>query len=95
MTIDKRLLEKIRQIEEQLRELRLELEAGEKAQGTPIKIGDRVEIRNPKRGQADSGTVTKVNPVTKRVTVNTKVNGRRYLVVRHIKNITKVQENDS
>ena len=86
------IINKIEQIERQLRELRIEL--GQRRSGTrtgPYKIGEEVEILNPRGGQAKSGKLLKVNQITRFVTIDTinTLTKRKEKVVRSIGNIRR------
>ena len=94
------ILKKIKEIESQLSQLRLELEKGEPDQKPPktskkkasllLEIGDEVAILNPKKGQGRQGIITKVNALTGYGTVET-VNDRNRTekVVRKLKNLRR------
>ena len=94
------LIAKIRALEEDLRELRIELEESrtrsERVAQGQIKVGDRVRIRNPRKGQPETGVIHKVNQDTERVTI--KVNKgnsiagipKTALIVRHVKNVLRI-----
>ena len=98
---NEQIIEKIKELEKQLSELRIELEAqnpneGKKKEGREktsrsIEIGEEVHILNPKRGQGRKGVVTKVNALTGYGTVET-VNERNRTekVVRKLKNLRRV-----
>ena len=94
---DKEIIERIKDLEEQLSQLRIELENGKssKRQSTkntplPLKICEEVFILNPKKGQGKEGIITKVNSLTGYGTVET-VNeqNRPVKVVRKIKNLRR------
>ena len=94
---DEEIIERIKDLEEQLSQLRIELENGKssKRQSTkntplPLKIGEEVFILNPKKGQGKEGIITKVNSLTGYGTVET-VNeqNRPVKVVRKIKNLRR------
>ena len=94
------IIAKIKDLERQLSQLRIELEKGEtnqvpprnssKKASQPLKIGEEVAILNPKKGQGREGIVTKVNTLTGYGTVET-VNGRNKSekVVRKLKNLRR------
>ena len=95
------LIAKIRVLEESLRDLRIELEesrsvARQVAQ-EQIKVGNRVRIRNPKKGQPKTGVVHKINRETERVTIKVaKGNSiagiaETALIVRHLKNVLLIR----
>ena len=97
------IIEKIKDLEAQLSQLRIELEnerpkaesterkkKSQKKASLPIKIGEEVLVLNPKKGQGKEGIVTKVNVLTGYGTVET-VNERNKVekVVRKLKNLRK------
>ena len=91
------IVRKIKDLEEQLRQLRIELEnedtprrKDKKKSKEPLKIGEEVHILNPKKGQGNKGIITKVNTLTGYGTVET-VNeqNRTEKVVRKIKNLRR------
>ena len=91
---------RIENIERQLRNLKLELEEiknekkhkREEKTG-PIKIGDRVNILNPNRGQGNTGIGQKINWKTKRVTVEVwNLRRVRELVVQKVTNVERIEE---
>ena len=93
------IVRKIKDLEEQLRQLRIELEnedsprkqrKDKKKSNEPLKIGEEVHILNPKKGQGNKGIITKVNTLTGYGTVET-VNeqNRTEKVVRKIKNLRR------
>jgi hypothetical protein len=66
------IINKIEEIEKQLRELRIELVQRRSVKRTgPCEIGEEVDILNPKGGQAKSGKLMKVNQITRCVTIDT------------------------
>lgn len=93
------IITKIENIEQQLRDLRLELteqnnnEPAPSPQDIELKIGDQVIINNPRPGQPGEGKVSKIHQRTGRITV-TAVNGRgrELKIVRVKKNLTKLRE---
>ena len=75
---NKDLINKIENIEKQLRELRIELGARmptvpqrPTVKTGPYEIGEEVVILNPKAGQGTSGKLRKVNLLTRFVTIDT------------------------
>ena len=93
------IIAKIKDLETQLSQLRIELENEElpdrkkrnqKKASLPLKIGEEVLILNPKKGQGKEGVVTKVNALTGYGTVET-VNERNRTekVVRKLKNLRR------
>ena len=84
-----RLIKRIEEIEEQLRGLKLELEievepAKKPTKDRAIKVGDEVKILNPRSGQDKEGVVTRINSLTKYVSIQT----TKGIVVRTRKNVT-------
>ena len=92
------IINKIEEIERQLRELRIEL--GQRRSGTrrtgPFEIGEEVEILNPIGGQAKSGKLIKVNPITRFVTIDTTntLTKRKEKVVRSFGKIARKQNSE-
>ena len=78
------IINKIEQIERQLRELRIELGRQNPIRKTgPYEIGEEVEILNPKAGQGKGGKLIKVNQITRYVTIDsTNTKGKKEKVVR-------------
>ena len=64
---NKSLINKIKHIEYLLWELKLELDQEDQST-KELKVGDRVHIKNPSRGQPKQGTIAKIH-LTKRCTV--------------------------
>jgi len=66
MSKNSSIIKRIEEIEEQLKELKLELtEPSEKERNTGrLEIGDKVEIVNPNKSQEKEGTVIKTNYLT-------------------------------
>ena len=95
---EKELINKIRQLEMNLSDLRLELERSQKPnerlERIQIEVGQKVQILNPRPGQAQFGTVSKVNQETGWVTIGTVVYNKgvklRQKVSRHSRNIERV-----
>jgi 50S ribosomal subunit-associated GTPase HflX len=88
---------KIEEIEKQLRELRIEL--GQRRSGRrtgPFEIGEEVEILNPRGGQAKSGKLTKVNAITRFVTIDatSAPTKRKEKAVRSFSKIARKQNNE-
>ena len=69
---DKRVLEKIEELEAQLKDLKLELRTNVDKKSDRLKVGQRVLILNPRMGQDDSRVICRVNYATNRATVKTK-----------------------
>ena len=90
-----RIIKKIKELEDQLKELRLELTKENKTPDDNLKIGDRVRIVNPTRGQPANGELVKINRLTNRGTVLAKEEGgREQKVVRKLSNLKKHQDDD-
>ena len=85
------IISKIEDIERQLRELRIELGKKKPIKRTgPYEIGEEVTILNPKGGQGKSGTLIKVNQITRYVTIDAiNSTGRREKIVRSFGKITR------
>jgi hypothetical protein len=89
------VLKKIAALEQELKQLKLEVnkatKEGEVHTNTKRKprVGDRVKILNPRKGQEPEGTVSRIGTDTKFVTVETK----KGKVIRHLSNIGSL-END-
>ena len=85
------IINKIEDIERQLRELRIELGKQKPIKRTgPYEIGEEVVILNPKVGQGKSGKLIKVNQITRYVTIDTiNSTGKREKVVRSFGKITR------
>ena len=81
----KKVLEKIEELEKQLADLKLELSKPKTKKSDRLVVGEEVDILNPNRGQENSGTVSRVNYVTGRATVDTR-NGK---VSRAFKNLKR------
>mmetsp|Transcript_14376 Transcript_14376/g.26998 ORF Transcript_14376/g.26998 Transcript_14376/m.26998 type:complete len:83 (+) Transcript_14376:149-397(+) len=79
---NKNILSRIKEIETELQNLKLQLTN----ESTRPTVGDLVEILNPKRGQETTGRISKIG---RYITVQTK----KGKVVRSFKNIRVVQEN--
>ena len=92
------IINKIEEIERQLRKLRIEL--GQRRSGTrrtgPFEIGEEVEILNPRGGQAKSGKLIKVNPITRFVRIDTTntLTKRKETVVRSFGKIARKQNSE-
>ena len=95
MTKEGEVIKQIEDIERQLQALKLSIQGqdgeetkkGANRSSSPIKIGDRVTIKNPSKGQKSKGTVTKVNHLTKFATIETDTTKKK--VVRLVKNLRK------
>ena len=87
-----RIIQKIEDLEKQLRDLKLKLkketEPSKSTKDRTIKIGDEVRILNPRAGQDRKGVVTKINSLTKYVSVQT----TKGTVVRTRKNVAQEDE---
>ena len=70
MRSDDEIVQQIEQIEQQLKQLRIDLNERKRSQGKrKLKVGDSVIILNPNPNQEKEGIVSKIN--TFRVTVKT------------------------
>ena len=70
MRSDDEIVQHIEQIEQQLKQLRIDLNERKRPQGKrKLKVGDSVIILNPNPKQEKEGTVSKIN--TFRITVKT------------------------
>jgi hypothetical protein len=88
MDRNERVIKRIEEIEEQLRSLKLELKKEAKetpAKDKTIEVGDEVRILNPRSGQDRTGVVTRINSLTKYVSIQTK----KGIVVRTRKNVER------
>ena len=75
----------IENLERELRKLRLSVKEKTQEEESPkVKVGDRVRITNPSKGQPSEGEVIKVNLQTNRISVQTT---NRKPISRNIKNI--------
>ena len=86
-------IQKIKELEEELRNLRLSLEQEEDFEEVAdegLQVGDNVRILNPNRAkfQEAFGTIIKLNRETDRVTVEGKRTKRK--ITRASKNVVKV-----
>ena len=91
MTNNLEILKTIQELEKQLNKLKLELTENEsKRKPSPIEIGDKVIILNPRVGQGSRGTVIRLNRYTNRATVEAKgTAGQKQKIVRAIHNVRK------
>ena len=94
------VLQQITIIESQLRALRIDLEEEEAAENTtrnttvPLRVGDRVQIKNPKGSQPTQGILSKIHR-TKRGTVTAKnAQGKEIKVVRLLSNLSRQNEDE-
>ena len=72
LTNNEQLIKTIVDLEQQLRELKLELQHNEEDNySNPIEVGEEVIILNPRKGQEKSGVVGKLHRKTKRATIVT------------------------
>ena len=84
------ILETIKELEKQLNELKLELTTESTSETSPIEVGDRVVILNPRPGQGSKGVVSKIHWKSGRVTVEAKgTAGLKQKIVRALHNIRK------
>jgi hypothetical protein len=81
----KKVLEKIEELEKQLADIKLELTKPKTKKSDRLVVREMVDILNPNKGQENSGTVSKVNILSGRATVDTK-NGK---VSRAFKNLKR------
>ena len=93
-TKNQRIIKKIEDLEKQLRNLKLELQQEEPE--LELKVGDVVNILNPKRGQPSKGSIHKLHTRTGRATVVTQLlNPRRQVkTIRLLKNLEKSNDNE-
>ena len=68
----RKVLEKIEALERQLADLKLELTKLKTKKSNRLVVGGEVDVLNQNRGQENSGTISKINYVTGRATVDTK-----------------------
>ena len=68
---NRKVLEKIEELETLLADLKLELSASKTKKSNRLNVGEEVEVLNPNRGQEKRGTISKVNYLTGRATVDT------------------------
>ena len=74
MSSDKqRLLRKIDDLEKELSNLKIELAEEVQREKRGLKVGDKVRILNPKKGQPSRGTILKLHPNSLRATVLTRI----------------------
>ena len=73
MPKNQHIIKRIEDIEQQLRELKLELSTEEPGKKTSKKlvVGEEVKILNPKKGQGTEGRIIRINYATRRATVET------------------------
>jgi len=76
---------KIEDLEKQIGDLKFKLSKPKTKKSDRLIIGEEVDILKPNRGQENSGTVSRVNYVTGRATVDTR-NGK---VSRAFKNLKR------
>ncbi len=82
---NKKVQKKIKELEAQLRDLKLELKNSINKKSDRLKVGQRVLILNPRQGQDSSGLfICKVNYATNRATVKTK-KGKVSRIFRNLK----------
>ena len=91
---DKDLINKIEQLENQLRDLRLELQRGSPRTPNHLQVGDKVVIKNPSRGQPDTGTLIKIHPTKRGTVLAIGPKNRETKIIRLLKNLEKVQNDD-
>ena len=92
------IIREIERVENQLRNLRLQLQRDSNtAEGNeePLRVGEEVEITNPRGSQADRGILTKIHKRTKRGTVTTKTRqNQEEKVVRLLTNLKRATPNE-
>ena len=72
LTNNEQLIKTIVDLERQLKDLKLELQNEERNRDSdPIEVGEEVVILNPRKGQENTGIVTKLHRRTKRATIIT------------------------
>lgn len=93
-TKNQQIIKKIEDLEKQLKNLKLELQQEEPE--PKFKIGDVVNILNPKRGQPSAGSIHKLHTRTSRATVITQLyNPRRQVkTIRLLKNLKKNNDDE-
>ena len=93
MSNNDRIIQQIEAIEQQLRELKLEVAGTGKRKHKKKKLvlGQIVRVLNPKQGQGTKGVIVKINYSTRRATVETD-KGR---LSRIFSNLRPEQDNDN
>ena len=91
---DQKLINKIEELELQLRELRLELTRERPQSPTPLSIGDKVVIKNPSKGQSDRGTLVKIHPTKRGTVLTADTNNKEIKVIRLLKNLERIQNDN-
>jgi hypothetical protein len=84
----RKVLEKIEALERQLADLILELIKPKNKKSNRLVVGELVDVLNPSRGQENRGTISKINYVTGRATVDTK----KGKVSRALKNLKRTAQ---
>ena len=88
---NRNVLKKIEALERQLADLKLEVTKPKTKKSNRLIVGENVNVLNPNRGQENSGTISKINYVTKRATVDTK----KGKISRAFKNLKRTVEENS
>ena len=95
------IIQRITTIESLLRELRIDLEEDsiqaerKQTKGTPLKIGERVSIKNLTKLQPSEGILTKIHHRTCRGTVTAvDERGKEILIVRLLRNLRRKGEDE-
>lgn len=84
-------INKIEQIENLLRELKLELDKGDQPTDK-LKVGDKVRIKNPSRGQPKRGTIAKIHPTKRCTVVAVDAKNKEIKIIRLLKNLEKTTD---
>ena len=91
---DKDLINKIEQLENQLRDLRLELQQGRPRTPNRLQVGDKVTVKNPSRGQPVTGTLIKIHPTKRGTVLAIDSKDRETKIVRLLRNLEKIQDDE-
>ena len=89
------ILHHITNIENQLRYLRLAIEQEVTSEGTtqantgPLRVGERVTIKNPKGSQPTEGILTKIHSTKRGTVTTTNAKGQEIKIVRLLSNLTR------
>ena len=89
---NKDIINKIEELEQQLRELRLELQEGRPKTPNRLQVGDKVIIKNPSRGKPATGTLVKIHPTKRGTVLTVDAKNRETKIVRLLKNLEKAQD---
>ena len=82
----RKVLEKIEELEKQLADLKLKLTKPKTKKSNRLTVREEVDVLNPNRGQENSGTISKINYITGRATVDTK----KGKILRAFKNLKRI-----